>query len=848
VVGLVIVSHSATLAAGVVELARQMGGEQIAIEAAGGMADPEGAIGTDMELVHAAIERAASPDGVLVLMDLGSAVMSAEMAAEMIAAEHDDIRVVLSDAPLIEGAVAAAARAAAGAPLDEVAGEARAALGMKAAQLGVEDSAPAAPAAPAAEPGAGAHERRLHVGIPLGLHARPAARFVETAARFDARISVTDETTGRGPADARSLSGIVMLGARQGHSVLVRAEGPDAPAALEALQALADEGFGDEPDGGAPAAASAAAAPGDHAAPDGLPADAQPPAAGDVLRGVPVAPGIVIGPARRLQAASAPEIPDEPTGDPAQERARLDAARAHARADIDADRARIAQRAGEAEAAIFGAHLLLLADSALNEPAERAIAEGQGAARAWDAAVTDTAAAYRGLDDAYLRERAADVEDVGGRVLRHLAGGAAGPAVAGRGILVASDVTPSDAAALDPDLVEGLAVAHGGATSHAAILARSLGIPSVVGLGDAVLGVADGTPLVLDGAAGTVEVDPPADDLAARERARAADDERRRRAVERAREPARTRDGRELEVAANIGSVDDVAGAVELGADGVGLLRTEFLFLDRDEAPTEAEQRAVYQRIADGLDGRPLIIRTLDAGADKPLRFLDQGREDNPFLGLRGIRLGLARPELLQTQLRAIVPLAGRFPVRIMFPMVATLREYRAARDLVEQARADLGAQPIEVGIMVEVPSVAVTAERFAREVDFFSIGTNDLEQYTMAADRGNEAVGDLLAGPAPAVLRLIAGVTAGARAHERWVGVCGEMAGDPGAALLLAGLGVDELSMAAPRIPAVKEALRAVTLADARRAATEALELDDADAVGRLVAPLLAASPADDG
>jgi phosphocarrier protein FPr len=203
---------------------------------------------------------------------------------------------------------------------------------------------------------------------------------------------------------------------------------------------------------------------------------------------------------------------------------------------------------------------------------------------------------------------------------------------------------------------------------------------------------------------------------------------------------------------------------------------------------------------------------------------------------------------LLQAQLRAIVPLAGRFPVRIMFPMVATLREYRAARDLVEQARADLGAQPIEVGIMVEVPSVAVTAERFAREVDFFSIGTNDLEQYTMAADRGNEAVGDLLAGPAPAVLRLIAGVTAGARAHERWVGVCGEMAGDPGAALLLAGLGVDELSMAAPRIPAVKEALRAVTLADARRAATEALELDDADAVGRLVAPLLAASPADDG
>jgi phosphocarrier protein FPr len=352
--------------------------------------------------------------------------------------------------------------------------------------------------------------------------------------------------------------------------------------------------------------------------------------------------------------------------------------------------------------------------------------------------------------------------------------------------------------------------------------------------------VAEGTTLALDGEAGTVEVDPPAEVLAAREQALAAVEERRQRARERAREPARTRDGQPIEVAANIGAADEVAGAVELGAEGVGLLRTEFLFLDRDAAPTEEEQREVYERIAARLEGRPLIVRTLDAGADKPLRFLNQPPEENPFLGVRGIRLGLARPELLRTQLRAIVAVADRYPVRVMFPMVATLAEYRAARAIAEAVRTELGAPPIELGIMVEVPAVAIAAERFARDVDFFSIGTNDLGQYTMAAERGNEAVAELLAEPAPAVLRLVAAVAEGAKVHGRWVGVCGELAGDPAAAVLLAGLGVDELSMAASRIPEVKEALRGVEIADARAAAAAAQQRDDAAAVRELVAPLL--------
>jgi multiphosphoryl transfer protein len=800
VVGLVIVSHSATLAAGVVELARQMGGEDVAIEPAGGMADPPGEIGTDMQLVLAAIERAASDDGVLVLMDLGSAVMSAEMAVEMV----DGTEVLLCEAPIVEGAVAAAARARTGASLEEVATEARAALGMKAAQLGVEEVAPAAMV-----DASGGSELRLEVPNRLGLHARPAARFVETAARFDATVTVADETTGRGPADARSLSALITLGVRQGHAIVVQAAGPQADAALTALRELAAANFGDE-NGDAPTTPTA---PAPATAPEGT------------LQGVPASSGIVIAAARTLKGSDPLSAVDaDPVGDPAAEWGRLEAAREAARGDVVAAREQIVRQAGEAEAAIFDAHLLLLDDAALLGPAKQAIDGGASAAAAWADAARATADGYRALDDPYLQERAVDVEDVGGRVLRHLTGAAPAAAMAAEGVLIARDITPGDAAALDRELVHGLALARGGATSHAAILARALGIPAVVGLGDAILAVPEGTVLVVDGDAGTVAIDPPAEELAERERARAEAHERAERARERAHEPARTRDGETLEVAANLGSVAEAAAAVEQGADGVGLLRTEFLFLDRDDAPSEAEQRGVYEAIAAALGGRPVVVRTLDAGADKPLPFLRQPPEENPFLGVRGIRLGLANEELLRAQLRAILAVAASHPLKVMFPMVATLDEYRAARALLEAERAALGVAPIEVGVMVEVPAVALQADAFAAEVDFFSVGTNDLTQYTMAAERGNERLAGLLDGPRPPVLRLIAETARAAAAHGRWVGVCGELAGDPAAAVVLAGLGVKELSMAASRIPAVKDALRAVTLAEARDAAARAL------------------------
>jgi phosphocarrier protein FPr len=829
VVGLVVVSHSEALAEGVVALAREMGGEELKLEAAGGMDEP-GALGTDAERVRAAIERAMSEDGVLVLMDLGSALMSAEFAIEML---DGDARVLLSDAPLVEGTVAAAVAARGGATLQEVAAEARGALAMKASQLG-HDQAPGAPAedAPAAPADA---EERLEVRNAIGLHARPAARFVGVARDYDADVRVA-KAGGGAPVRATSLTNVVALGARFGDTLLVSASGPQAAEALAALRALADEGFGD----GLAVAASAAAAAGQTAAPVAAePADVSPPASGDVLSGVAASGGVAMGPARHLGAPAGPP-PERAAEAPDRERRRLDDAIARAREAIGEDRDAVAARAGDAEAAIFEAHLALLDDDALLDPAHAAIAAGATAERAWHDAAEQVAGLYRALDEPLLRERAADVLDVGNRVVAAITGEQrAGPGEPG--IVVAGELTPADAAGLDPDLVRGIATAHGSVTAHAAILARALGLPAAVGLGDAVLVVAEGTPLLLDGDAGTLLVDPPPAELAAarerRERAAA----RRAAALERASEPGAMRDGARVEVFANLGSAAEAAKAVELGAEGVGLLRTEFLFLDRAQLPGEDEQVETLREIARALQGRPLVVRTLDAGADKPLPALPMPAEANPFLGVRGIRLALQRPEILATQLRAILRVAAEHPVKAMLPMVATLSEIQATRALLEEARAATGiVAPLDLGIMVEVPAAALTAARLAPHVDFFSLGTNDLTQYTMAAERGDERLAALLAGPQPAVLRLVRATVEAAAAHGRWVGVCGELAGDPAAAVLLAGLGVTELSMAPALIAEAKAALRAVDLADARAAAHAALDAEDADAARRLAAALL--------
>jgi multiphosphoryl transfer protein len=833
VVGIVVVSHSDALAQGVVALAREMGGEGLALEAAGGTDEP-GVLGTDAERVRAAIERAMSPDGVLVLMDLGSALMSTEFAVDLLGDTPG--RVVMSEAPLVEGAVAAAASASGGASLAEVAAEARGALAMKASQLGVEEDSAAVDEAPLAGPAEA--QTVLEVRNAIGLHARPAARFVETVRRFDADILVAKAPNGR-PVKATSLTNVVALGARFGDTLAVTASGPQADEALLALAQLADEGFGDgiasQPPPRPPAAPTAAGAA--RPAPA---TDISPPASGHVLRGVPASAGLAFGPAHYLHGSSGPP-PDRAAEAPERERERLDQGIAAARLAIARDREVVAARASKAEAAIFDAHLALLDDEAMLEPAQHAITGGATAERAWHDAAAIVAERYRALEEPLLQERAADVLDVGRRVVAALTGEAGSSSQDRQGIVIAGELTPGDAATLDPALVTGIATAHGTATAHAAILARALGLPAVVGLGDAVLGITEGTTVLIDGEAGTLQVDPP-DDVqrdASERRERA--DQRRATARERAHETGATRDGTRIEVFANLGKAGEAAKAVELGAEGVGLLRTEFLFLDRAELPGEEEQAETLREIAVALDGRPLVVRTLDAGADKPLPALPMPPEANPFLGVRGIRLGLERRDVLATQLRAILRVAAEYPLKAMLPMVATLDEILAARSELDRARADTGIDaPLEFGIMVEIPAAALTAARLAEHVDFFSLGTNDLTQYTMAAERGDERLAPLLTGPQPAVLRLVKATVEAAAAHGRWVGVCGELAGDPAAAVLLVGLGVTELSMAPALVPEAKAALRGVELEQARAAADAALETDSATAARALGATLL--------
>lgn len=829
-VRLVIVAHSRRLAEGVKELADQMVQGAVPIAIAAGTGDPEHPLGTNVEEVQQAIESVYSEEGVIVFTDLGSAILSAEMAVEMLPPAYRP-HVVLSDAPLVEGVLAAAVQAAAGQPLEAVLAEARAALAAKEAQLAAPEptAAPAAP--PPREKKTAARSVRLTVRNPLGLHARPAARFVTTAARFNATVTVQNLTRGVGPVNAKSINQVATLGVQQGHEILVTAEGPEAEEALAALAHLVEHELVET------------AAPAEI--PEELPAFS-PPAAlappsqpGDHLKGIPASPGIALGPAY-LYHPTVPAVSRRQAADPEAEWRRLQQALETAKREIEALRAHAARQAGEAEAAIFEAHLLMLEDPALLDLVRKHLFEAHlSAEAAWKEAIDQVAAEYSRLESPYLQARAADVADVGQRVLRLLTGTSTQPLHLDRpAVLIAADLTPSDTAQLDPEYVLGICTAVGGPTSHSAILARALGIPAVVGVGPAVLRVPEGTPIALDGQTGDVWIAPAGELRRKLEAARARwlAEQQAQRAT--AHQAAVTSDGHRVTVVANIRGVADARLAVEQGAEGVGLLRTEFLFLERLEPPSEEEQVAAYRAIAEALGPRPLVVRTFDIGGDKPVPYLAQEPETNPFLGVRGIRLALARPELLKTQLRAILRAGHGHHVKVMFPMVAERRELLAARAILEEAREELAreghavASEVEVGIMVEVPSAAELADVLAPEVDFFSIGTNDLSQYTLAADRTNPHVAGLADALHPAVLRLIHHTVEAAHRVGIWVGVCGEVASDPLAVPLLVGLGVDELSVNPAAVPAVKVSVRRLSFQEAKALAQNALHLDSAEAV----------------
>ena len=655
-------------------------------------------------------------------------------------------------------------------------------------------------------------EQAVTLSLPHGIHARPAARIGEAARGFEADVHLVK---GDKRGDARSTVALLALGTAFGDEVVVQARGDDAEAALAAIVALLATDMGE----GAPVAVAP------------LPAAVASPLSAGQIGGVIASPGLAMGPAARLRQAEI-AVSREGAG-AAEERAALLAAR-------NTVRARIAARADGASgsvASVMQAHLALIDDPELLAAAEARIAAGNSAGFAWRGAIHDQIDAIRATGNAHLIERTDDLIDIERQMLATLTGTALdGAAVPAGAIVVAEDLLPSQLVTLAAAKPAGLCLARGGPTSHVAILCAGMGLPALVAMGDALDGIEDGAPLLLDAELGHATVAPsPADTekFAARLAKR---DARREAAQAAAKDACHSADGTRIEIFANIGSVDEAQAAAAQGAEGSGLVRSEFLFLGRETAPSEGEQHAAYQGIADALAERPVIVRLLDIGGDKPAAYIPFDAEENPALGQRGIRVALARPDLLETQLRAILRTRPAGQCKIMIPMVASVDELRQVRAVVERLRGEMGVTtPVEVGVMVETPAAAMTADLLAAEADFLSIGTNDLTQYVLAMDRGNPAVAAGVDAMHPAVLRMIGETCRLAAVHGRWVGVCGGLASDPAALPILVGLGITELSAVPGFVAEAKQIVRGLTLVETRAHAELALQCKSAAEVRAL-------------
>ena len=678
-----------------------------------------------------------------------------------------------------------------------------------------------------APPGADTvYSQPIVISNSTGLHARPAAIIAARARQFKSSVRLV---RGDRHGNAKSLTSLMSLEVADGDAVTIEATGEDASEAVAVLSRVVAEEARDSAPANVAVTAGAAAS-GD--AKVSVPLSADP----NRLTGVAAAPGVALGEIFQWRQQDAPVV--QHAADPSRERRQLDEALAEAHAQLDALQHRLATHADTDKVAIFSAHKELLEDPDLLDTAVDAIQAGTSAAYAWQQAYRAQADRLGRLSNEMLAARAGDVRDVGRRVLRILTGTTtAAPELPADAIVIAEDLTPSDTASLDRRRVRGLCTTGGGSTSHAAILARALDLPAVAGIEPRALELPDGTAALIDGSRGVLKINPTEE-----ERAWVAARQGRlegRRTAERAsaQDPAATTDGHRVEVVANIGDLAEAGQVVRLGGEGVGLLRTEFLFFNRQEPPGEDEQARIYEDIVLALGvERILVVRTLDVGGDKPLPYLPMAAEENPFLGERGIRMLLNRPDVLRTQLRAILRASAAGRICIMFPMISTMEEWAAARAYYEESRASLNTPPIPVGIMVETPAAALLADQFARDADFFSIGTNDLTQYTLAMDRGHPRLASALDALHPAVLRLIDQTVKGAHARKRWVGVCGSLASDPQAVPILIGLGIDELSVSLPAVPAIKAQIRRLRLSDCRETAARALAAAAASEVRALV------------
>jgi phosphoenolpyruvate-protein phosphotransferase len=684
-------------------------------------------------------------------------------------------------------------------------------------------------ASEAVPPQAATAVQTVVVTLRQGLHARPAALLAQRAKSFGAPVTLSAH--GRS-ANARSVVAIMALGVRQGDELIIQAGGTDAAQSVAGLVAGIQEALRMEAAAGHHSPRSPARTPARSPAPE-EPA----PAAGrardtGVLTGVTAVAGLAVGRAARLERRETAVI--ENGAGAAREMAELEQARVNVRARL----ARVAAAGGAVRNEIIGAHLEFLDDPQVNEEAHALIAAGKSAGYAWRTAIRRSIAALQALEDSHLRERADDLLDVESHVLLALAGEAQPLHIPlpEQAVLVADDLLPSELTALDRRRLVAICLGGGGATSHVAILAAAMEIPMLVGIGPALREVADGATVVVDADGGTLQCAPT--DAAVEQARSAVESQLMRRAHERAQAQTecRARDGTRIEVFANLGNASDAHAAVANGAEGCGLLRTEFLFIDRDTAPDEDEQLEAYQSIAAALAPRPLVLRLMDVGGDKPLRYLPLPAEENPALGMRGIRAGLARPDLLRSQLRAALRVRPAGSLRLLIPMVTDLSEILAVRHVVDELMAELGTPSrIELGAMIETPAAALLASSLIREVDFLSVGSNDLTQYTLAMDRGHPELAGRADALHPAMLKLIAAAAGAGTAAGKMVAVCGGAAADRLAVPILLGLGVRELSVVPAMVPAVKRAIRSLRIDACGELAMRCLDLTSAAAVRAL-------------
>lgn len=772
-IGVVVVSHSFALATAAVDLASQMipADSDLSIAVAAGL--DEVTIGTDAAQIEQAIVDVDSGDGVLVFLDLGSAILSAELALEFL---DEDVaaRVRLSPAPLVEGLVAAVVTAAAGGSLDEVDAEARAGILAKKQHIGGEDAASVEAPAMAGDK----LTARLTAPSPHGLHARPAAALVGSLRGLDATVRILNLATGSS-SSARSVTQVAALGALAGDALVVEASGPDAAQALANLAELAATNFGDPM--------------------DDQPPTTQAPEAELVATVAPEATGtdMAVGPAHR--ASGDVDTTGYEIADTATELARSTAAHGEVMAYLGR----------YSDAAIFVAQAAMLDDPELMASVHSVITTGVGAPAAWQAECRALAQKFEALSTAYFRERATDVRSIERLMLLALTGQPLVPPNPTKpSIVILNELDAATAQAADPSLVLGFVTLTGGRTGHGILVATSRGIPVVAGVPSAAQ-VRTGDLVALDAQENSLLVNPDDEALEtwhrrSKERQRLHDD-----ALVHAHEPARTQSGRRIMVEANVASVGDAATARFNGAEGSGVVRTEILFADHLLAPSTAEQARAYTAIGEALGGAMMTIRTWDVGGDKPLPFLQQGHEANPFLGERGVRTMRRFPELFRDQLAAIAVASAATPARVLIPMVTEADEVRWVRRQIDIVAEEFPqAHDLPVGVMVEVPAVAVRAHDFRSLVDFVSVGTNDLTQYTLAADRGNAAVARLALEAHPAIFDLIEATCRGL-GDDIPVGVCGDLASDPIYTQRLIECGVCELSVQPMQVPLIKQAVR---------------------------------------